>query len=378
MTRSAAAVIPADARSRTKRVAIFSDALPERNGAGAYYADLVAQLGPFVERIEIFQPTPRRRLRWLALPLPGDKTQQLILPNLFRLWRQYRALRPDVVVAVTPGPFGLLGLFLAWRHRTGFLIGFHTQFGELMRLYGNTLFFRLAYRYLRFINQILCRRSDAVMVNNARLAATVRELGAKTVEVMGTALAEEFLRTPPPPAPERFARVLFAGRLAPEKNLPAILAAARALPALEFVLVGDGPLRASLEREAAALPNVRLTGWLDRPGLRREMDAASLLLLPSHLETFGTVALEAMARGRPALVAANAGIHDWAVLREALFVLPADETLASALARLQALPPETWAAKRLAARAAAEQLNRETVAQWADFVSRYARSRDET
>lgn len=355
------------------RVAIFSDALPARNGAGAYYEDLAAQLGPQLGELILFQPVVKKRLLHFALPLPGDSTQKLITPNVLRIHREFRALRPDLVISVTPGPFGLLGLWLARRSGAGFLTAFHTHFEGLAKLYGDTWFFRLAHWYLVQVNRILCRNSDSVLVNNSSLNATVESLGARRVDVMGTPLSRAFLDTPIVPPTENLRQVLFAGRLAPEKNLPAIFDAVKALPDIRFVIAGDGPLRSELEREAQLLPNLRLTGWLERDALRAEMDAAGLLILPSHMETFGTVALEAMARGRPALVAANAGIHDWPLLKDSLFTLGEGESLAQVLQQLSELPASTWQEKAAAARRAAEALNSHTINQWLDFVERYAR-----
>ncbi len=356
------------------RVAIFSDALPERNGAGAYYEDIAPQLRPHLEALELFRPVDKKRLLHLALPLPGDSTQKIITPNLPRLRRAFRRLDPDLVVAVTPGPFGLLGLHLARQADCGFLTGFHTHFEGLVNLYGDSRFYRLAGAYLRRANRRLFRFSDAVLVTNRSLEQSVRSLGARTVEVMGTPLATTFLETPPEPPSGRLERVLFAGRLAPEKNIPAIITAVEALPELEFVMAGEGPLRGELEATAARCPNLRLTGWLGREDLCREMDAANLLILPSHMETFGTVALEAMARGRPALVAESAGIHHWPALREALFTLPGDQPLAAALEELAQLDPEQWRFRASAARRAAESLNRATIEEWLDFIERYARA----
>ncbi|MGJ3241735.1 MAG: glycosyltransferase [Opitutales bacterium] len=357
------------------RVAIFSDALPERNGAGAYYQDLVADLGDEVEQIELFQPLlkPRRLLR-LAFPLPGDPTQKLITPNVFRLRGQFQRLRPHVVVAVTPGPFGLLGLWFARRSGAGFLTGFHTHFEMLVKLYGNTWFMRIAHRYLEAVNRLLCRNSQAVLVNNSGLIETVSQLGARQVEIMGTPLSPSFIRPSLISPLPGLDRVLFAGRLAPEKNLGAILEAAEAHPDVVFQLIGEGPERAKIETAARRLPNLTLTGWLDREALREQMDLTSLLLLPSHHETFGTVALEALARGRPALVAHNAGIHDWSGLKEALFTIRSDETLATALTRLRKMPVETWQKRAAAARQAALDLHQQTIDQWADVVARYRRS----
>lgn len=354
------------------RVAVFSDSMAERNGAGAYYADLAVQLGAEIEKIELFQPIVKKRMLNFALPLPGDPTQKLITPNVFRLNRQYQFLKPHLVVAVTPGPFGLLGLYLARKHNAGFITAFHTHFEGLVQMYGDTLFFRVAFKYLEFVNRILCKRARTVLVNNEDLIPTVRSLGARHVEIMGTPLSLAFLEPALVPPPPKMEQVLFAGRLAPEKNLPALMEAVRAMPELRFVVAGDGPLRKMLEAQARDLPNLRLTGWLDRDALRREVDASSLLLLPSHMETFGTVALEAMARGRPAMVAANAGIHHWKILSEALFVLQKDQPIASALQEVRGLSAEVWAEKAAAARTAAETLNRDTIKQWVGFVSKYS------
>jgi glycosyltransferase involved in cell wall biosynthesis len=356
-----------------RRVAIFSDSFPERNGAGAYYSDLVEQLQDKVEAIELFQPLTKKRMLRFALPLPGDRTQKLITPNVFRLRRQFKALRPHLVVAVTPGPFGMVGMFLARRAKTGFLTGFHTHFEGLMQLYGDTLFYKTAYLYLRQINRILCRRSDSVLINNGDLVATVKDLGAPRTDIMGTPLATEFIKPELVPPRGKLEQVLFAGRLAPEKNIPAILEAVRACPHLRFVMAGDGPLRKEVEDVAKDYGNLRLTGWLDRPALRREVDAADLLLLPSHMETFGTVALEAMARGRPAAVAANAGIHHWEILKEALITLEPNQPIATSLAQMEVTPPEVWHARASAARQAAEALNAQTLEHWMDFIERYSR-----
>jgi glycosyltransferase involved in cell wall biosynthesis len=357
----------------TLRLAIFSDSVPERNGAGAYYHDLKEQLSPKLEAIELFQPIGKHPLIKYALPLPGDSTQKIITPNVPRLWSQYKTFNPHLVVAVTPGPFGILGMLLARRFKAGFITAFHTHFEGLVKMYGDTAFFRFSAWYLKQTNKILIKRSATVLVNNDDLIPTVESLGARNVDIMGTPLAGSILNpTLVEPAP-CLKRILFAGRLAPEKNLPVVLEAASALPEVEFVMAGEGPLRKEMEKAAESIPNLRLTGWLDRDSLRRELDNTSLLLLPSHMETFGTVALEALARGRPALVSENAGIHQWTILKDALFTWNANESIVDALRRIQALPAVKWAEMAVNGRKAAEALNEETIDQWAGFVSQYSK-----
>lgn len=359
--------------ARHLRVAFFSDSVAERNGAGTYYHDLIPQLRAVTAGVEMFQPERKRRLTTLAIPMPGDPTQRLLTPNVPKLWRRFARLRPHVVVSITPGPFGLLGDTLGRAYGCGRITGFHTQFEELSRLYWNPLSRTVANGYLTAINRRLCHDNHATVVNNRDLIATVRELGADHVEVMGTPLPPSFIEHPAEPVRDTLRRVVFAGRLAPEKNLDAVIDAAAQTPSVEFVIAGDGPLRRQLEKRARRLRNVRFTGWLDRDALRSTLDAADLLVLPSRLETFGSIALEAMARGRPALVSAGAGIHAWKSLRDGLIVLERPEDLGTRIQALTTLDASARQAASDRARAAAERLNADTITQWSQLIAQAAR-----
>lgn len=353
------------------RVAFFSDSLPERNGTGAYYHDLIGQLAPRVDAAEIFQPKPRKGRPLLSLPMPGDPSQRLVAPNIWRIRKRFRQLRPNIVVSITPGPFGLLGLYHAKRSGACFISAFHTDFEKLAKLYWRPFNRAIANGFLRNANRLLCRQSSTVLINNSDLRADVNALGAPSVEVMGTPIQPDFLDRPIQAPPKQIDQICFAGRLATEKNVDQIIEAASHFPEIRFVIGGDGPLRKRLEESAAAVPNVRFKGWLSRETLLDLIDASSLLLLPSKLETFGSVALEAMARGRPALVSANAGIHDWPPLREGLFKLEADQSLTEALSHILQLPAEAWQKKASAARQAAEKLNQQTIDQWVEVLNRF-------
>ena len=355
------------------RVAIFSDAMPERNGAGAYYEDLAAHLRPRLGELKLFQPVIKKRFLKFAIPLPGDPTQKLITPNIFRIRKEFKSLDPHLVISVTPGPFGLLGFYYARKKQRGLLTAFHTDFEGLARLYGNSILYKLAYVCLKAINGYLCRNSDSVLVNNVELRDTVKRMGARKIEVMGTPLAKVFLDKPMSPPGRKLQKVVFAGRLAPEKNIEGILLAIKNIPQIDFIIVGDGPLRDQLETAATQYSNLRVTGWLNREKLCEVIDSANLLILPSYMETFGTVALEAMARGRPALVSESAGIHAWPSLKDSLFTIKIGESLTDALNNLLQLSAEDLANIAVKARHAAESLNEKTVEQWQVFIRDYSR-----
>ena len=78
----------------------------------------------------------------------------------------------------------------------------------------------------------------------------------------------------------------------------------RLMELIRLIIVGDGPLKKSLERRATIGPRGRIhfTGHLaEREKLVNLYQRASLFVLPSHHEGLPTVILEAMACGCPVL-----------------------------------------------------------------------------
>ncbi len=86
---------------------------------------------------------------------------------------------------------------------------------------------------------------------------------------------------------------LYAGRVAPEKDLPAFLALD--LPGSK-VVVGDGPAAAALRR---AFPAAHFLGARAGEDLARAYASADVFVFPSRTDTFGMVLLEALASGLP-------------------------------------------------------------------------------
>ena len=141
----------------------------------------------------------------------------------------------------------------------------------------------------------------------------------------------------PPEAP----LVVMVGALVPHKDpatfVRAIAAARRRVPELRALLVGEGPLRPSLE---ALIAELHLAGRLVLTGYRRDADAllaaADVFTLSSEEEGLGTVLLDALAAGVPVAATSGGGIpeiieHD----RSGLLVAPHDhEGLGANIARL--------------------------------------------
>jgi glycosyltransferase involved in cell wall biosynthesis len=135
-----------------------------------------------------------------------------------------------------------------------------------------------------------------------------------------------------------------AARLQPEKGVEVFLRAAarlaRHFPAAVFVVIGDGPQRASLEELASALglPAMFLGFRPDGPALLGDLD---VLVVPSFTEGTPLVIVEAAAVGTPVIASAVGGIPEQ--LRDgvdALLVPPGNEDALTAACALVLSDPE--------------------------------------
>jgi glycosyltransferase involved in cell wall biosynthesis len=152
-------------------------------------------------------------------------------------------------------------------------------------------------------------------------------------------------------APEDFV-VLLVSRLVREKRLDTIAGTFQKLTeshvAHKFLIVGDGPDGASLERQ---MPGAIFTGFLDGEDLAQAYASADTFIFPSDTESFGNVTLEAMASGLPCVCADATGSRSLVIPGETGFLATtgcADEfaTHISMLARDPALRRKMGAASR--------------------------------
>lgn len=129
-------------------------------------------------------------------------------------------------------------------------------------------------------------------------------------------------------------RVLFVGRLMPEKGALDLLRAIRFVNDVRpcgLTYAGDGPLKARLEvqaREFGLADRVQVRGYLDAAELANEYASSDLFVLPTYwTEGFPTVIAEAMSVGLPVVTTSIRGAAD--LLDEGencLFVPPRDPT----------------------------------------------------
>ncbi|HEX9174206.1 MAG TPA: glycosyltransferase family 4 protein, partial [Telluria sp.] len=108
--------------------------------------------------------------------------------------------------------------------------------------------------------------------------------------------------------------VLLAGRLDAGKGFGEFLAQAEGWlpPHAQLTVIGDGPLRASLEARYAG-PRVRFLGWRPYDEVIRAAARSHLCVVPSVLEEpCATTILEALALGKPCIALARGGTPELA------------------------------------------------------------------
>lgn len=133
------------------------------------------------------------------------------------------------------------------------------------------------------------------VVDNDAFAAAAREAKSRAAEI------RERLGLP-----ERF--FLYAGRMAPEKNVSVLLEAHGRLTGTDapgLVLAGSGPELDAYRRRACS--RVVFTGFVQEQGLAELYALCDALVLPSRSEPWGLVVNEAMACGAPVIVSSACG-----------------------------------------------------------------------
>ena len=174
----------------------------------------------------------------------------------------------------------------------------------------------------------LARESDAVVAISRAEAHTVeRRLGgdADRIAVVPPGV-DAILFHPAEPTDARSTSILVAARLQPLKGIDLAIEAVAALSdrlgpgAAQPELVVSGAASADFDGYAEELADlatrlgigdrVRFLGPQSRADLAALMRQARIVLIPSHSETYGLVALEAAASGVPVVAAASGGLRE--------------------------------------------------------------------
>jgi glycosyltransferase involved in cell wall biosynthesis len=269
------------------RVVVFTTSYPRHEGdlAGRFVFDLVGRLREAGVEMDVVTyrdfgltgsggpglVASLRRRPWLAPPLFASMV---------------RALRREAKHADLVHANWLAGAAVARFAGRPFVVTLHGsgtagRFSDL----------GLAERWPRLVRRLL-RPAAAVICVSPVLAEAMRRVGIANVHEIpyGVEILEGTAPEEEPP------KVLFAGRLSPEKRIDVVATATDGLPR---IVAGDGPLRDLLPDALGFVPQDELFGLYER---------AAVVLLTSEREGLPNVVLEAMARGKTVVSTPVGGI----------------------------------------------------------------------
>lgn len=296
------------------RIALVTETwAPEVNGVAMTLGRMVDGLISRGHRVQLVRP--RQALSDRAADSPGFEevlAHGMKIPNyeglrfglpartrLFRLWSRQR---PDLVHVATEGPLGWSAVSASIRLGIPVTSDFHTNFDCYSAHYGVGWLERPVAAWLKRMHN----RTAVTFVPTRAMAQDLRARGYRCVQVVARGVDTDLFNPSRRSVALREAWgaavddpvVVWVGRVAPEKNLPLVLEAFAAIrrrkPTARLVIVGDGPLRKTLQE---GNPDVVFAGTRRGEDLAAHYASGDLFLFPSLSETWGNVTLEAMASG---------------------------------------------------------------------------------
>lgn len=216
--------------------------------------------------------------------------------------------RPDIVHVLSPYILCRPAITAARKLSVPVVSSFHYHLPAAARHAGLGVLSRPLWAYLRHQHG----HADHTLATSNAMVEVMRDLGVGPVSLwpFGVDLQRFSPARRTPQARRRMIGnrettvALYAGRLAPEKRVERLVPLAKD-PRVTLVVVGDGQLRPTLEKELDGTGTV-FTGWLSGDDLADAYAAADVFTFPSDSETLGFVLIEAMASGLPIVAARNA------------------------------------------------------------------------
>ncbi|MHB8660743.1 MAG: glycosyltransferase family 4 protein [Minisyncoccota bacterium] len=270
-----------------KKILLVTDAwAPQVNGVVRVLNALLPLVKARGYEVTVIEPGQFR-----TVPLPLYPEIRLALFPRCRIEKVIDELKPDVVCIVTEGALGWAARAVCMKRGISFTTWYHSHFQLYVnaRLHG---FLRPVYTLIRRFHSTAQR----TMVSTESLKKELESAGFKNMIVMPLGVDTKlFSRNPAPPLPTLPKPVfVYFSRLAPEKSPEEFLKLD--LPGTKLV-IGDGPLRKRLETKYGE--KNKFVGYKYGQELVDWLSLADVFVFPSRTETFGLVALEALACGIP-------------------------------------------------------------------------------
>ena len=260
----------------------------------------------------------RSRVYTVASPLVSRSTGYRALLDLRAVDEIIARERPDLIESADPYQLGWAAAEISRRRRIPAVAFYHSDFADAyLRPRAERLGTRIADAVMnvaeRYVRE-LYNRFEATFAPSEELAGKLRDWGVHDVRAVELGVNTNVFK--PVVAAENAIRInhsipsdakllMYAGRLAPEKNTATLFDAFELLSkrrprAFHLLVVGDGQQREHVQQLQASTSAVTWLPYCADPAELAELyRSADLFIHPGTQETFGLVALESQACGTP-------------------------------------------------------------------------------
>lgn len=246
-----------------------------------------------------------------SFPIYPELKMNIPRPVVARTLKQFK---PDIIHAVNPAFLGPYGIYYAKRHGIPLIASYHTDVIQYAKAYGYGVTAPVLWTYFRLMHN----RAHLNLGPSTYVRDMLIEQGFHNVHWWKRGIDTEFFsRGECDPTvrhqltdgnPDDFLLV-YVGRNAREKGLFELRDAIFPREGVRLAIVGGGPAHEELKEYFKGTPTV-FPGYLRGNDLINAYRAADAFIFPSTTETFGLVALEAMACGLPVIAVKAGGIVD--------------------------------------------------------------------
>ncbi|HKJ46089.1 MAG TPA: glycosyltransferase family 1 protein [Balneolales bacterium] len=271
----------------------------------------VIVFGPTSDKPDInhageFVPVP-------SLPMPGRPEYRVTVGFPEEVQKRLRSFNPTLIHIATPDVLGFRAMRFAQANDIQIVASYHTHFTSYLKYYNMEMLEMLGWKYLVWFYE-QCKH---VYVPAPSMADELYNRGIKNgLRIWSRGVDSNLF------APEKRNMkwrhsygirddevvVSFVSRLVWEKDLQTMVDTFKKIfeadSNIRALIVGDGPARKELQY---MMRDGIFTGFLQGEELARAYASSDIFFFPSDTETFGSVTLEALSSGVPAVVADATG-----------------------------------------------------------------------
>ncbi|AST97923.1 glycosyltransferase [Niallia circulans] len=343
-------------------IGIFTDTyFPQISGVASSIATLEKELSARGHRVYIFTSTDKaadpeqeegKVFRFSSLAVGFVPERRLAYAGIRRATKLMKELNIEIVHTHTEFTMGCLGKHLAHKCKLPHIHTYHTMYEDYVHYIARGKL--LSPKMVGRLTKWFCRGADAVIAPTEKVKTYLRRYKvSEPIYVIPTGVSvKQFKRSEASLVDVLALRkklginesdkvIISIGRMAEEKNMEALLYAIKSLESeldhVKTVMVGDGPVRKSLEALAVSLgvsEHVRFTGAVEWNQIHHYYHLGDLFVSASTTEAQGLTYIEAMASGCIVVAKSDPSIKRIVLDGTTGFVFKEDEDLGPLLRRL--------------------------------------------